>query len=568
VQQKFTFIVIGDTRSNRPVVQPPMFKRAIREINLLRPAFAIDCGDLILGYTGDKALLKAMWDEYVKVTADVRVPFFPVAGNHDIWNDYSEKVYAEVMGELYYSFDYGDSHFVVLNTHIAGYTSRISPEQFEWLKQDLAAHSSAEHVFAFMHLPLFRSHKALWEPIHQLLRQYNVKAVFAGDIHIYRRDERDAIKYIITGGGGAEFHQTRHEGGFHHYTLVTVDRDEIHLAVVKTGAIEDENVITPAIVNEYFKVRSSFSHIPVVLPAEPGHEAEVSVTIANRLDRPASGVLELRAREDGWRFDPPEVPYTIEAAGSTKLRAKVGFSRKPEDAKRPPYLRTLRKYADDRVTEVKQDLVIFPAAYTSSAEPRYTAPRAETPIQVDGSLKDWAGIPSQAIGRENAEVSSGAKWRGPEDLSAGFKAAWDADNLYIAAEVRDNEFSQEFDGTDLWKGDAVRFGLDVKWLGGHRYYDLTLALTKNGPKGYVIKKALEEDPAVTLKVAQAKGITTYEAAIPWRILPPLAPLPGVGVRFNMMVTDMDTSGQKGFLQWTPGLREGDIPKYGMLVLSE
>jgi hypothetical protein len=46
------------------------------------------------------------------------MPFYPVAGNHDVVTTPLQTLFAEVWGKdrLYYSFDHKGSHFVVLNT--------------------------------------------------------------------------------------------------------------------------------------------------------------------------------------------------------------------------------------------------------------------------------------------------------------------------------------------------------------------------------------------------------------------------------------------------------------------
>lgn len=70
--QSFQFSVLGDSRPQYPekVIQPPMFKKAIEEINLLGSELAVNVGDLILGYDADETLINKEWDEYVKTCKD------------------------------------------------------------------------------------------------------------------------------------------------------------------------------------------------------------------------------------------------------------------------------------------------------------------------------------------------------------------------------------------------------------------------------------------------------------------------------------------------------------------
>jgi len=59
--EDFQFVLIGD-RTGGANVQGT-FKLAIGQLNLLQPEFVINVGDLIEGYSDDKAELNAEWDE-------------------------------------------------------------------------------------------------------------------------------------------------------------------------------------------------------------------------------------------------------------------------------------------------------------------------------------------------------------------------------------------------------------------------------------------------------------------------------------------------------------------------
>lgn len=563
VQSKFSFVVIGDSRDWRPVVQPPVFKRAIQEINLLRPTFAIDVGDLIRGYSGDSNLIKAEWDEYVKVTSQAQVAFFSVVGNHDIWNEASQPTYQHIMGELYYSFNYGDSHFVVLDTEVPGYVGKFSPEEIEWLKKDLEANAGAKNVFAFMHQPFFYN-RTLWEPIHQLLKQHNGKAVFAGHLHYYRKEARDGIRYIITGGGGAEIGSHPRAGDFHHYTLVTVEGDDIHVAVIKPGAIESEDIVTSESRDLYFKLRDSFSAKSTTMPA-PGGKSPVEVTVKNLLPQPIEGILEWRLGQDGWLVTPATANYSVAPGATQVLPFEIGFSGASPTL--PPEFRTSGRYLDDRVAEVRKPLMML-SVTPSRAALEYDAVKLPEKPKIDGSLGDWDGVYEQPLGQLTS--APGFSSSGPDDLSGKFRCAWDGDSFYLAVTVADQEFSQEFSGPDTWKGDAIRFGMDINYLGGRIYQEFTMARTKTGPEVYCSsgtrRGRLLKD--VKFAVMTQNGATVYEAAFPWYLLDPLAPLANVSAKFNVMAWDTDSGRSKGQIQWAGGIGgRADTSKFGSLSLK-
>ena len=77
--KNFQFAVIGDrTGGSDP---GGIFNRAIDQINLLQPEFVINVGDLIEGYSDDKADLNAEWDESDAMLKKLEMPFFRTADN-------------------------------------------------------------------------------------------------------------------------------------------------------------------------------------------------------------------------------------------------------------------------------------------------------------------------------------------------------------------------------------------------------------------------------------------------------------------------------------------------------
>ena len=70
---KFTFAIIGD-KTGGGEQNWHIFDRAINEMNLLNPDFAITVGDHVQGYTTDFAALKIMWDEYFLHLSTLKMP--------------------------------------------------------------------------------------------------------------------------------------------------------------------------------------------------------------------------------------------------------------------------------------------------------------------------------------------------------------------------------------------------------------------------------------------------------------------------------------------------------------
>ena len=168
----------------------------------------------------------------------LKVPVYNVLGNHDGVSG-GWRVFQNVFGALYYSFDYEGSHFVILNN---AFKESFDSRQFNWLKNDLA-NSRAKHKFVFMHKPVFdpseihknyiMSGRAVTEELMRLFARHKVDYVFAGHLHGYAKAERDGVVYIVTGGAGAPLYLPPELGGFYHYVRLDVEGGKIRDRAVR-----------------------------------------------------------------------------------------------------------------------------------------------------------------------------------------------------------------------------------------------------------------------------------------------------------------------------------------------
>ena len=248
IQGKFTFVVIGDNRSGDET-----YKKLVSMIMERKPDFVVNTGDMI-----NKPGSKQEWTNFWEMSRPITVPYFLTVGNHDVHAGMpkSEKIYKEQVdlpgNELYYSFTAGNSLFIVLDSNIAGQEKKITDEQFQWLEAILSG-ARQKHKFIFLHHPLYtdldkghHSHDSLdkypesRDRLKALLMRSKVDAVFAGHEHYYQRKVIDGVMQIITGGGGAPLYDSEEDGGFYHYTRVTVDGDKVSGEVVDIdGKVRD-----------------------------------------------------------------------------------------------------------------------------------------------------------------------------------------------------------------------------------------------------------------------------------------------------------------------------------------
>jgi predicted phosphodiesterase len=114
-------------------------------------------------------------------------------GNHD---DTSSALLNQYMSHFglsrqYYSFDYGNAHFLALSTEMSS-----SSTQYDFAKADLqkaSQNSNIHWIIVFFHKPIYTSpttHSAdttMRAKYHPLFDQYNVDLVLYGHNHVYER---------------------------------------------------------------------------------------------------------------------------------------------------------------------------------------------------------------------------------------------------------------------------------------------------------------------------------------------------------------------------------------------
>jgi hypothetical protein len=106
----------------------------------------------------------ALYDRHNKLMAQIGIPMWNVPGNHDLNMEspnyqYSTQTFKSVFGPDYYSFDYGQVHFLALNNvgykgKGKGYEGHIDEYQMKWIENDLKDLSSDKLIVIITHIPL------------------------------------------------------------------------------------------------------------------------------------------------------------------------------------------------------------------------------------------------------------------------------------------------------------------------------------------------------------------------------------------------------------------------------
>jgi acid phosphatase type 7 len=167
--------------------------------------FALHAGDLAYDAGTRSQFERTVFRVYEPLLREFA--FFPVSGNHEYTTEkaapYLESFVLPQNGdhERYYSFDWGDVHFVGLDTE------RTGTAQAEWLDADLMK-NRLPWTIVFGHRPPYSSGEHGGDADFQryfvpVLEKYQVPLVLSGHEHQYERTKvRSGVTYIVTGGGG------------------------------------------------------------------------------------------------------------------------------------------------------------------------------------------------------------------------------------------------------------------------------------------------------------------------------------------------------------------------------
>jgi len=118
---EFQFAIVSDSSGGG---RAGVLQAALEMVNRLQPEFVVSLGDLVEGYTdasgapADEATYRDWWREIDQHTEQLEMPFFFIAGNHDLNNPASVTVWRERFGgdRQYYHFRYKDVLFLMLST--------------------------------------------------------------------------------------------------------------------------------------------------------------------------------------------------------------------------------------------------------------------------------------------------------------------------------------------------------------------------------------------------------------------------------------------------------------------
>lgn len=319
ITDSFTFIHLTDFHIGDPrgLLENPKetigwkaARKVIEEVNLIQPDFVLISGDLTFGqfYPFEYTI------EYKKcydILQEFDVPTFLCPGNHDGYVQTGQdglRFWEDTFGPLYYSFDYGDTHFLSVNSYdwpkidrigfsyiVFNWGGSVQEEQMDWIAEDLNDNSDAEQTLMMMH------HNPLWDTtgdslvkkgyqgrdeLLNIIRSNGVDGVFAGHVHYDDVTIDNGTTYITT----TTLASSCDNDGYWGYRLVQVDD-----SILTSYNYEEPKYSMPSY------------HINII------EQSEKSITIENDLDKPVPILIE---------FIVPNQEYTVNQGIIVQKREK------------------------------------------------------------------------------------------------------------------------------------------------------------------------------------------------------------------------------------------------------
>ena len=335
------FVAMGDSRS-----QEKIFAQIMKQTEKIAPDIIISMGDLV-----EEGGEENQWTDQFFNVADSyinHIPFISTLGDHEGDSD-NGRLFAHYFyphkdwTKLWYSFDFGEAHFVSLD-----YRHADNPEMINWFKQDMKK-TKAKWIFVFMHRPCynFGGHRSMWgrQIWPKLFQQYHIDIVFAGHSHIYERfypvrpshTHLWPVTYITTGGAGAELYDISQSvflaktDSVHHFIVFDIKNDSLSMKVYSLDGSVIDTLNIKKKNGKYDK-----DYIKTVKPQE---ELDLITMFLNAIsdsissvplyDEPAKRILELQSPDSLGNVD-FRISLSPESSENYKMKTISGTLRSGE----------------------------------------------------------------------------------------------------------------------------------------------------------------------------------------------------------------------------------------------
>jgi len=300
----FRFAAYGDSKGGGSV-----HRKIAGEILKQNPDFIISTGDIV-----PNGEIYTVWGEqFFNLLTDVidHIPIYIGIGNHEEHADHYFNFFSFPNNELWYSFDYGNSHFIALDSN-----KEFEPgtEQYAWLENDLK-NTRAVWKFAFFHHPPYSSgfHKSsldVRDAFTPLFRKYGLDIVFNGHDHFYERtypigsaftETDNPVTYVVTGGGGAKLYDiepniwTATGAKKNHFCMIELLGNRLTLSAIDTDGNTLDTLSIEKEDSEYSK-----EYLDTVIPYE---QIELERQLPDSIVLSEIGLIEPKTPDEFLFYD-------------------------------------------------------------------------------------------------------------------------------------------------------------------------------------------------------------------------------------------------------------------------
>ncbi len=273
-------------------------------------AFVIHTGDICYA-NGLKAHVNLM------NTKNFPCPVYYCIGNHDLVSGkYGEELYESIYGPTFYSFDVGNTHYVV--TPMLGGDYRPSYSQTDvakWLKNDLAA-AKGKQVIVFSHDLLTTGNEFKYGDVD--LNAHHLKAWLYGHWHINHMRFQGEVFTMGTG--------TVDKGGIDHSTAafreVRVDRSGYPASRLRHVYI-DRNLCVASVQNGFSPLNRE-GNLPVSVNAYHAESPTVGVTCQVSVNGKKLPEVKLKEQTD-WAWTGTVVMPKDSVGKKVQMSVKADF---------------------------------------------------------------------------------------------------------------------------------------------------------------------------------------------------------------------------------------------------
>ncbi len=204
------------------------------------------------------------------------VPFYPAIGNHERRTRRGRpflEAFVLPEPERYYSFNWGDVHFVAIDT------TQPNTEQLTWLAADLTQ-NTLPWVVVFGHHPMYTNslrgpQLAIRRAFAKIFTEHEVDLVLTGHEHQYERFRVADVNYIVSGGGGAQLtnfvgqSDALKQATHHHFLSFEVTAERLTMRAIDIAGDEIETLrLTKQGDAVQVKVDGTPDHTSTSVPAE------------------------------------------------------------------------------------------------------------------------------------------------------------------------------------------------------------------------------------------------------------------------------------------------------------